>query len=264
MTNQTPKRPPRVKQPAPESPPAREEYPGPQTASTGEHIEPGQDLASPLPFNPNKAAEYDRGAAPAPPAGAFVSPVDPIVGASTVTELNPSAKVGSGGPTIGRNPTVGPLDRVRVDSTDRELTTNQGVAIADNQTSLKAGLRGPILLEDFILRKKITHFDHALIQLLLPVSLPGTSRPTPVAETRRELTERFRGLTAYLRSPAKGLWTAPDGHTERDDVVMVEIVTEAFDRIWWRAYATTLAERFQQESIHVRAMAVELLDEAAR
>ena len=43
------------------------------------------------------------------------------------------------------------------------LTTNQGVAIGDNQHSLKAGLRGPSLLEDFILREKITHFDHERI-----------------------------------------------------------------------------------------------------
>ena len=41
------------------------------------------------------------------------------------------------GPNIGQNPTVGPLDRVRVDSTDRALTTNQGVPVADNQNSLK-------------------------------------------------------------------------------------------------------------------------------
>jgi len=67
---------------------------------------------------------------------------------------------GSGGPNIGQNPTVGPMDRVRVDSTGRVLTTNQGVPVADNQSSLKAGLRGPTLLEDFILREKITHFDH--------------------------------------------------------------------------------------------------------
>ncbi|HXS19143.1 MAG TPA: catalase, partial [Polyangiaceae bacterium] len=39
---------------------------------------------------------------------------------------------------------------------DPELTTNQGVAIADNQNSLRAHARGPTLLEDFILREKIT------------------------------------------------------------------------------------------------------------
>ena len=43
------------------------------------------------------------------------------------------------------------------------LTTNQGVPIADDQNSLKVGSRGPVLLNDFILREKITHFDHERI-----------------------------------------------------------------------------------------------------
>ena len=43
------------------------------------------------------------------------------------------------------------------------LTTNQGLVIADNQNSLKAGPKGPTLLEDFILREKIFHFDHERI-----------------------------------------------------------------------------------------------------
>jgi catalase len=43
------------------------------------------------------------------------------------------------------------------------LTTNQGLPIADDQNSLKAGERGPTLLEDFYLREKITHFDHERI-----------------------------------------------------------------------------------------------------
>lgn len=43
------------------------------------------------------------------------------------------------------------------------LTTNQGVALSDNQNSLRANERGPTLLEDFILREKITHFDHERI-----------------------------------------------------------------------------------------------------
>src|SRR5690606_18904557 len=42
-------------------------------------------------------------------------------------------------------------------------TTNQGVKISDNQNSLKAGVRGATLIEDFILREKITHFDHERI-----------------------------------------------------------------------------------------------------
>jgi len=43
------------------------------------------------------------------------------------------------------------------------LTTNQGLVIADNQNSLRGGQRGPTLLEDFLLREKITHFDHERI-----------------------------------------------------------------------------------------------------
>lgn len=46
---------------------------------------------------------------------------------------------------------------------DQFLTTNQGVRINDNNNSLKSGERGPSLLEDFILREKITHFDHERI-----------------------------------------------------------------------------------------------------
>ena len=43
------------------------------------------------------------------------------------------------------------------------LTTNQGLVISDNQNSLRANPRGPTLLEDFVLREKITHFDHERI-----------------------------------------------------------------------------------------------------
>ncbi len=43
------------------------------------------------------------------------------------------------------------------------MTTNQGVAVSDDQSSLKAGPLGPTLLEDFILREKLTHFDHERI-----------------------------------------------------------------------------------------------------
>src|SRR6266498_5392558 len=55
------------------------------------------------------------------------------------------------------------LAQFREDSAGEYLTTNQGVRINDDQNSLKAGARGPSLLEDFILREKITHFDHERI-----------------------------------------------------------------------------------------------------
>jgi catalase len=49
------------------------------------------------------------------------------------------------------------------DDPAKTLRTNQGIPIADNQNSIKSGTRGPILLEDFVLREKITHFDHERI-----------------------------------------------------------------------------------------------------
>ena len=103
-----------------------------------------------------------------------------------------------------------------------------------------------------------------LIQLLLPTSISDAAgTPDAMAalgDTRRELADAFDGLTAYLRSPATGLWTAPDGREEQDDVVMVEVVTETFDRTWWRSYATLLAKRFGQDEIHLRALDIQTLE----
>ena len=62
-----------------------------------------------------------------------------------------------------RNEKLNSLEDVRKGSENYALTTNQGVRIADDQNSLRAGNRGPTLLEDFILREKITHFDHERI-----------------------------------------------------------------------------------------------------
>ena len=121
-------------------------------------------LAASMPFNELKDAEHGLDSGHAPTSGRVpTSEPDPIVGSSTVAEGAQSAKVGDGVVVPGVNATIGPLDRVRVDSSGQILTTNMGMAVGDNQNSLKAGLRGPTLLEDFILREKITHFDHERI-----------------------------------------------------------------------------------------------------
>ncbi|APV51443.1 catalase HPII [Betaproteobacteria bacterium GR16-43] len=106
-------------------------------------------LVEAFPFNSNKPDEMGDAGRRAKP-GATAKPSDPSVGASTLTEKTHSAKTTA-------------LDAVRVDASDQVLTTNFGAPVADNQNSLKAGLRGPTLLEDFILREKITHFDHERI-----------------------------------------------------------------------------------------------------
>ncbi len=61
------------------------------------------------------------------------------------------------------NDKINELAMNREDGDGQYLTTNQGLRISDNQNSLKAGARGATLLEDFILREKITHFDHERI-----------------------------------------------------------------------------------------------------
>jgi catalase len=121
-----------------------------------------QGLAAAMPYNINKALENGE-VSSLPEKGQTVEPPDPSATGSTLTETMSSDKAGSGKPRLGFNAGNEPLDRARVDSGDRALTTNQGVPVADNQNSLKAGYRGPALLEDFILREKITHFDHERI-----------------------------------------------------------------------------------------------------
>ena len=121
-----------------------------------------QELSSAVPVNPLKAKDRGLEHGHHPQAGQPQTPSDLIGVVSTVQEMPGTPKTGSGA-TLGTNATIGTLDKVRVDAGGQTLTTNMGMAISDNQNSLKAGLRGPTLLEDFILREKITHFDHERI-----------------------------------------------------------------------------------------------------
>ena len=66
-------------------------------------------------------------------------------------------------PTGNTNKKIISLEPHTEDGQGQFLTTNQGLKINDNQNSLKSGERGATLLEDFILREKITHFDHERI-----------------------------------------------------------------------------------------------------
>ncbi|MBQ0919898.1 catalase [Hydrogenophaga aromaticivorans] len=124
--------------------------PRPKSPPQAEQRAAAQALAAAMPHNANKALDFGRENAVTPPPGTTVSSDSPTASASTLSEVNVSAKSSH-------------LDRARSDASGQVLTTNQGVAIGDNQNSLKAGLRGPTLLEDFILREKITHFDHERI-----------------------------------------------------------------------------------------------------
>ncbi len=77
----------------------------------------------------------------------------------------PTADTQSSGDTAERkrHPGTGGETHQRPDADGTRLTTAQGIPVADNQNTLKAGARGPALLEDFHFREKIFHFDHERI-----------------------------------------------------------------------------------------------------
>jgi catalase len=64
---------------------------------------------------------------------------------------------------VQENVKLDDLGRLRESGADQHLTTNQGLRINDDQNTLKAGERGPSLIEDFHFREKLTHFDHERI-----------------------------------------------------------------------------------------------------
>ncbi len=83
--------------------------------------------------------------------------------------LDLQAKIGGSDYTMDKKKTIDEnskneqLEMFREDPEREFLTTNQGVRVSNTDISLKAGERGPTLLEDFHLREKITHFDHERI-----------------------------------------------------------------------------------------------------
>jgi catalase len=158
-------------------------------------------LASSMPYNKNKALEHGAAAAP-PQAGEYSPPPDPAATASTLSEANPSDKTGDARHRPGQNANDGSLDRVRADSSGRALTTNQGVEVAENQSSLKAGLRGPALLADFVLREKITHFDHERIpERVVHARGSGAHGYFECEESLAEYTRAAVFATAGRRTP---------------------------------------------------------------
>jgi hypothetical protein len=100
-----------------------------------------------------------------------------------------------------------------------------------------------------------------LVQILLPVYDNDGRRfgDERFSEIRRELTGRFGGVTADLRSPATGLWQRDDGTIDRDQMVMVEVMVDRLDRSWWAGYRAQLERTFQQDAIVARAIVVESL-----
>lgn len=100
-----------------------------------------------------------------------------------------------------------------------------------------------------------------LVQILLPL-YDNEGQPFTQDEflkVRDALSERFGGITTYMRSPARGLWKETRETTVQDDIVIYEVMTDELDRVWWKRYRQQLAADFRQALLIVRASEMELL-----
>lgn len=100
-----------------------------------------------------------------------------------------------------------------------------------------------------------------LVQLLLPL-YDNEGQPfqgDAFAEIRRELTEKFGGVTAYARAPARGLWKEDDGTLVRDEIVIYEVMVSRLERRWWSIFREQLRQRFVQTELVIRALRIDRL-----
>ena len=100
-----------------------------------------------------------------------------------------------------------------------------------------------------------------LVQILLPLydNEGHAFEPSDYVQLRSELADRFGGVTAYTRAPARGVWKGDSGETTRDDIVIFEVMTEGLDRAWWTGFRKEMERRFRQEHVIVRALTSTLL-----
>lgn len=67
-----------------------------------------------------------------------------------------------------------------------------------------------------------------------------------------DLAERFGGATAFTRAPTEGFWK--QGETiERDRVIIIEVIVEKLDTVWWAEFRKTLEHKFEQDEVLIRA-----------
>lgn len=99
-----------------------------------------------------------------------------------------------------------------------------------------------------------------LVQILLPL-LDNEGRQQPdelFRRVRTTLTDRFGGLTAYSRAPARGLWQDDSGATSADEIVVYEVIVDTVDREWWARYREELERAFRQKSVVLRATLIDV------
>jgi hypothetical protein len=74
-------------------------------------------------------------------------------------------------------------------------------------------------------------------------------------EIHNTLVDRFGGLTAFSRAPARGLFES-EGKTSRDDILIIEVMADTLDRSWWAEFRDAVEAQFRQQEIMLRASEV--------
>ena len=87
----------------------------------------------------------------------------------------------------------------------------------------------------------------------------GESHPYELMrQVQRELTKKFGGITAHTRSPAEGVWKSK-GKAQKDDIVIIEVMSEKKFTSWWISYRKTLEKRFKQKEVLIRRETVHIV-----
>jgi len=92
-----------------------------------------------------------------------------------------------------------------------------------------------------------------IVEVFLPLDRGDGSpiEPDLIGGFVAGLADRFGGATAYSRAPADGVWKGDHG-LERDRILVIEVMLEALDEAWWRAYRSRLEAELGQEQILIR------------
>ena len=99
-----------------------------------------------------------------------------------------------------------------------------------------------------------------LIQILLPRT-DNSGRPfgrEAFDQVKNELAKHFDGVTAYLQSPAEGVWREGEQSNE-DDIIIFEVMAERVELSDWRERRAELERRFRQDKVIIRYMAMALV-----
>jgi hypothetical protein len=99
-----------------------------------------------------------------------------------------------------------------------------------------------------------------LVQILLPTRT-GNGQPVTQArfeELLQELTNKFGGVTSFVRAPGQGLWNSGED-VERDNIAVIEVMTDEIDPPFWQAFRRKLERELAQQEIVIRAQQVNRL-----